>query len=734
MEAVRNRRFAPNPTRKHHLDSQSTSKGLTHLETRSSLADGNKRTRETLPFSSFKQRWTGEKQAVGTDTHKSLASLRSINSENRSLGSLLGRNRGDNAGLGTPLSKLKELRQSEARNASRTCSGISSRSNFSLAERLSQTSYGRDKPLFQHRRTAASQLREIKQISRDGSIITKTSQSASLSQEKSTGTRSRAGSGSLKEDVLLGKAISSKVSGEWTTLRRETTESDNDENAEGQTGIGSKLRSRRYERSYGDYVSKRSEISKRSEQKGDRETSKTPRSDLTDTASRASELLQRILSDKSRPFPSLPIDPNLEVKEKIEPKPEENLENEPKCSSLTIKNKSEHIIHKEVQAISDSRVQHTQTSALAQRIEEKVLRMPEDSVSSETPSFERSREIASKIFQKLDSKKDIEAIPALQRLNKSKLDTDSTTEQLTVEKVKAAEKQEIFKKDEVEVGSDHKEEQKSERDRQEVLLKIHKTKAISIPPAVSNIMKCSKSAEAEVKVTKKDVGDKEPNVVCSVEFQSDVHGVRSHDKTDAGGQRPKTEPINIPPAVLPKPKSPKSSIVLGSADKITVSIEQPKDEEVNDNVFSSPERCESSIEEPEQMSVASLRNSLFGGNSSLDKIFSRGMGGTLTGSPVLLRKQLMVERRQVVSSVEITQHGKTAMSMAQMSFRVETKSESDSAISTGDSELLPTLFTRFEKPKKPKTSPKPRVGMKTSLQPVTLQVKLNEKDGAEKGS
>ena len=516
--------------------------------------------------------------------------MRSINSERRNLGSLLGRNRGDNAGLESPLSKLKELRQSEARNASRTCSGISSRSNFSLAERLSQTSYGRDKPLFQNRRTAASQLREIKQISRDGSIITKTSQSASLCQERSTGARPRAGSGSLKEDVLWGKPISSKVSGERTTLRRETTASDNDENAEGQTGTGSKLRSRRYERSYGDYVSKRSEISKRSEQNGDRGTSKTPRSDLTDTASRAGELLQRILSDKSRPFPSLPIDPNLEVKEEIEPKPVENLENEPKCSAVTIKHKSEHIIHKEVQAVSDSRVQHTQTSDLAQRIEEKILRMPEDSVSNETPSFERSREIASKIFQKLDSKKDIKAIPALQRLNKSKFETDSTTEQLTVEEVKEAGKQDVLKKDEVEVGSDHQAEQKSEGDRQGVLLKIHKTKAISIPPAVSNIMKCSESAEAEVKVIKTDVGDKEPNVVCSVEFQSGVHEVRSHGKTDAGGPGPKTEPVNIPPAVLPKPKSPKSSIVLGGADKITVSIEQPNDEEANDNVFSSPER------------------------------------------------------------------------------------------------------------------------------------------------
>lgn len=92
-------------------------------------------------------------------------------------------------------------------------------------------------------------------------------------------------------------------------------------------------------------------------------------------------------------------------------------------------------------------------------------------------------------------------------------------------------------------------------------------------------------------------------------------------------------------------------------------------------------RGECTIEEPTQQSVAALRNSLFGGSSaSLEQMFSRGMGGTLSASPVVLRKKQMTERRQVVSSVEVSKQGMVSMSMTQM-FRMERKSESDATVS-----------------------------------------------------
>ena len=92
-------------------------------------------------------------------------------------------------------------------------------------------------------------------------------------------------------------------------------------------------------------------------------------------------------------------------------------------------------------------------------------------------------------------------------------------------------------------------------------------------------------------------------------------------------------------------------------------------------------RGESSIEVPEKQSVASLRNSLFGGSSSsMEKMLSRGMGGTLAASPVVFRKKQVTERRQVVSSVEVTKNGMASMSMTQ-TFRMERKSESDATVS-----------------------------------------------------
>ena len=56
------------------------------------------------------------------------------------------------------------------------------------------------------------------------------------------------------------------------------------------------------------------------------------------------------------------------------------------------------------------------------------------------------------------------------------------------------------------------------------------------------------------------------------------------------------------------------------------------------------------------------------------------MGGTLSASPVILRKKQVTERRQVMSNVEVSKNGITSMSMTQ-AFRMERKSESDATVS-----------------------------------------------------
>ena len=61
---------------------------------------------------------------------------------------------------------------------------------------------------------------------------------------------------------------------------------------------------------------------------------------------------------------------------------------------------------------------------------------------------------------------------------------------------------------------------------------------------------------------------------------------------------------------------------------------------------------------------------------------SRGMGGVLSKSPVKLRtQQVTSERRQVMSSVEVSTDGVEALSTTRVSMRMSTKSESQVEVS-----------------------------------------------------
>lgn len=113
----------------------------------------------------------------------------------------LKRGRSEQRGPDSALSKLREFREQRESTegyqaGSNTERGRSSRTNLGITHRIEQSPFGIDQPMFQRHRTAASQLREIKQIARDGSIITKMCHSPTYRQDNSYVARSRAGSGS----------------------------------------------------------------------------------------------------------------------------------------------------------------------------------------------------------------------------------------------------------------------------------------------------------------------------------------------------------------------------------------------------------------------------------------------------------------------------------------------------------------------------------------------------------
>lgn len=77
----------------------------------------------------------------------------------------------------------------------------------------------------------------------------------------------------------------------------------------------------------------------------------------------------------------------------------------------------------------------------------------------------------------------------------------------------------------------------------------------------------------------------------------------------------------------------------------------------------------------------------------MEKLISRGMGGVLAKIPVKLRtQQVTSERRQVMSSVEVSSNGVETLSTTRVSMRMTTKSESEAEVRLTSVVLIDGLF------------------------------------------
>eukprot|EP00112_Aurelia_sp_Birch-Aquarium-sp1_P005162 Seg1585.11 transcript_id=Seg1585.11/GoldUCD/mRNA.D3Y31 product="hypothetical protein" protein_id=Seg1585.11/GoldUCD/D3Y31 len=256
--------------------------------------------------------------------------------------------------------------------------------------------------------------------------------------------------------------------------------------------------------------------------------------------------------------------------------------------------------------------------------------------------------------------------------------------------------------------------------------------------AQSNVrqrFECSNLTEAaRSDIDKKGVVSSHIDLDSVVKINQAIANEVKEKKKSVGAQEfkiRKTNAMGIPPSVSPKPgprtspkPSPKPEIVLSGKERIKIGVQLPEDNTQGDNeVFQDSESPGCSIEVPQPTSVANLRLSLFGGDkSSMEKLISRGMGGVLAKIPVKLRtQQVTSERRQVMSSVEVSSNGVETLSTTRVSMRMTTKSESEAE--SENPETLPSLF-RFEKPKKQKITT-PSRNLRRVNEPVTVQLELS---------
>eukprot|EP00794_Sanderia_malayensis_P012042 gene12042-13285_t len=221
--------------------------------------------------------------------------------------------------------------------------------------------------------------------------------------------------------------------------------------------------------------------------------------------------------------------------------------------------------------------------------------------------------------------------------------------------------------------------------------------------------------KADSSVISKKIHNRSVETVTIASSTSDNNSENGPDRkieeTEASTDGPTTNVLQsrkVPPKVLKKPvvKTPVekrnneekvvSENTVSRSEKITISEEK---EAVSHNKQEKTSDCSESPSDSSnaKLSVSSLRNSLFGGDSSaFAAIAARGMGGTLAASAVTLRTRRAVERRQVVSSTEVLQNGTVSRS----TYRMERKSESEVEVCRNEAMLLPTLFSQFEKPKR----------------------------------
>jgi len=627
----------------------------------------------------------------------------------------LKRGRSEQRGPDSALSKLREFREQRESTegyqaGSSTERGRSSRTNLGITHRIAQSPFGLDQPMFQRHRTAASQLREIKQIARDGSIITKMCHAPTYRQDNSYVTRSRAGSGSssiFNESVAKMRQKITKEIDERTKLSEEK-ENEKSDSDDFQISLASRLRRQRVARSDRS-LEQQTPVEKKLLQARKLMGRFEEGCLSTEKSVDKSSLRETPVEDANTSGPIIGQD----VKEGIAEAEHAEAKN---CEGAADRNKIEEGLNGNLSAATTNDDSSFESNAKQEsEVKDEPESRSEETSKHQGHSFERSRLIASRIFEKLESKKGIERATKVGIMceMESKTCVSSTLEAVSTDLEEKSEQSSGYE--------DHKTVLKQKLKRDSFEVKLTKARPINIhgfnyKDSIAET-KDSKNLGSEELETE-GINVKEIGAVVEMSLKDSLPKLAPPDA------HPKRSPTVAPKPSPPVPQahSPETAIVLGSGEKIRVAVQLPDEEGYNEE-GETEERGESSIEEPTQQSVATLRNSLFGGSaSSLEKMLSRGMGGTLSASPVVLRKKQVTERRQVVSNVEVTKNGVTSMSVTQ-AYRLERRSESDATRNAEEAGLLPTLYTRFEKPKKPGSASKAR---KSGLEPITFSVKLSD--------
>ena len=481
------------------------------------------------------------------------------------------RGRSETTGVESALSRLRDLRQQRDSTAgchagSRTGLGQSSRSNVSITERLAHSPFGIGQPMFQRHRTAASQLREIKQIARDGSIITKMSQSSVVRQERGSMTRSRAGSGSSSESLFKTRQKTTEEIDEHMTMRQ-GKENKHDEADDSMMSILSRLRKQRVAgggKSSGQQTLAEQKLSQARQIIGSK-VSKTGRDPLgTEKASEENLLLQKLQKDVKMPaIHGL----NFSEAHELEAMETEKLDVEKqKGTGTEAKN------HKADESVSNNTLDNDNIEVI-EMAESEVTN--KESIELQGQSFERSRLIASRIFEKLESKKCTDRSTRVGR--QWKMEREICTSNKPDDG-----SNEFEGKGDQRLGSkEHNNirEHGAKKDLFEV--NITRTKTINIP-GLDQLQKKDGSEETteDIPAGPEELGTESVDVK---KIRAMVEMSLKESQTKIFPPSLKRSPVAPPrpsPPVSQKP-SPNTSVVLGCGERIRVSVEQPEEERNN---------------------------------------------------------------------------------------------------------------------------------------------------------
>ena len=490
----------------------------------------------------------------------------------------LKRGRNEQGGLDSALTKLREFRQQRESTegyqaGSSTERGKSSRTNFGLTHRSAHSPFGSDQPMFQRHRTAASQLREIKQIARDGSIVTKMchSHSPAFRQDNSYVTRSRAGSGSssiFNESVAKMRQKLAKEIDERTKLSEEK-ENEKSDSDDFQTSFASRLRRQRVARS-DKSLEQQTPVEQKLRQA--RKLMGRAGEGYLSTEKPADESSLRETSEDDTKESGSII--GQDVKERVAETENVDAKN---CEGAANSNKIDEGINGNLSTATTNDNSKLESNTM----QESEVKDEPESRSEETSrlqghSFERSRLIASRIFEKLESKKGIERATKVGIMceMESKTCVSSALEAVSTDLEEKSGQSSRYE--------EHKTALKQKLKRDSFEVKLRKARPINIhgfhyKEGIAEA-KDSKVSESEG-VEAEGINVKKIGAVVEMSLKESLTKLSPPDVP------PKHSPTVAPkpsPPVSPK-HPPETSIVLGSGEKIRVAVQLPDEERHNED-------------------------------------------------------------------------------------------------------------------------------------------------------